>query len=159
MGLQCGLRFAQFVFSLIAFSVMASSRHEGANFNDFHAFSFLVAVTFLSGLWSFVLTVTTLVKIIFGNKEFTSKFYLAQYFLDAFFTLMVWGAACAAAGVATQNATSHGNNMSVCEFIRESKSGTTFCHKTEAAIAMCFFTSFFWMATFVLMSRTTASKY
>ncbi|GAQ77871.1 hypothetical protein KFL_000050080 [Klebsormidium nitens] len=95
MGVQFGLRFAQFVFSLIAFSVMASSRHEGANFNDFHAFSFLVAVTFLSGLWSFVLTVTTLVKIVFGNKEFTSKFYLAQYFLDAFFTLMVWGAACA----------------------------------------------------------------
>jgi hypothetical protein len=56
---------------------------QGANFNDFHAFSFLVAVTFLAGLWSFVLTVVTLVKMFCGDKQFSTKFYFAQFFLDA----------------------------------------------------------------------------
>jgi hypothetical protein len=55
---------------------------QGANFNDFHAFSFLVAVTFLAGLWSFVLTVVTLVKMFCGDKQFSTKFYFAQFFLD-----------------------------------------------------------------------------
>lgn len=142
------LRAKQVLFSLISFSIMASSDHPvaciepsltfcwtGRDYKDFTAFEFLVVVTVITFLWSAMFLMLDVIGVLKpgGFTPYSFISYVAFYG-DAILSFLIFGAACASAGLRTGF---DDMNANYCATV-----GSVWCSKIVAAVVFSFIT---WM--------------
>jgi hypothetical protein len=154
-GLNLGLRVAEFVLSVIAFSLMASADQNGAVFNNFTSYSFLLAINVLVVLYTLgqiFMTVMLLVSGRAANKIYTFVTFGCD--LTSAFLLMAAGAAGASVAMIINHEgvlDDYGNGC------RDGKI-TVFCGHAEAAVAFTFL-SFFCMVLSLLVGVYSLAPY
>eukprot|EP00850_Spirogloea_muscicola_P022264 SM000285S10793 [mRNA] locus=s285:106904:108544:+ [translate_table: standard] len=166
-GLFFLLRFFQFLLSLLAWIIMAATNH----FDHFDAFSFLLAIAFLTSLYTAAVGAAALCKLCASSKYWGTSMLFWQLCGDycwltlttisfdpcfvvlieeQMFMMLLFAASCAGAASTTQASK---GKISYCDSV-----GHNFCAKTEASVALSFLASFFLIASFWMLVRSTHSR-
>jgi len=154
-GLNLGLRVTEFVLSVLAFSLMASANQNGAVYNNFTSYSFLLAINVLVALYTLGQIFMTVLFLVSGKAA--NKVYLFVTFgCDLLFAFLLMAAGAAGASVAMiinheGVLDDYGNGC------RDGKI-TLFCGHAEAAVAFTF-VSFLFMVVSLLLGVYSLAPY
>eukprot|EP00850_Spirogloea_muscicola_P004030 SM000017S02770 [mRNA] locus=s17:182397:183834:- [translate_table: standard] len=125
---------------------MAATNH----FDHFDAFSFLLAIAFLTSLYTAAVGAAALCKLCASSKYWGTSMLFWQLCGDYIFMMLLFAASCAGAASTTQASK---GKISYCDSV-----GHNFCAKTEASVALSFLASFFLIASFWMLVRSTHSR-
>ncbi|KAG0590106.1 hypothetical protein M758_1G070700 [Ceratodon purpureus] len=154
-GVNLGLRVSEFVLSVIAFSLMAAADQNGAVFNNFTSYSFLLAVNVLVVLYTLGQIIISIMFLVSGKA--TTKLYLFITFgCDQLFAFLLMAAGAAGASVALLI----NRNGVLDDYGNGCRDGgiTVFCGHAEAAVAFTFL-SFFCMLISSLIGVYSLAPY
>ncbi|CDP07107.1 unnamed protein product [Coffea canephora] len=136
------LRFAQFLFAVVALCVMAATN----DFPSVTAFCYLVAAAGLQSLWSLALAIVDVYALLVGrslqNYRLVSLFAIG----DGVTSTLTFAAACASAGITVLI----GNDLGSCD--------QNHCTEFETATAMAFLSWFAALPSFLLNFWSLASR-